>query len=155
MREHRLVIPRFANAADGRRGAEVDADYESDDDRHPSARMSLLGRGMCAGYEACLQENLLIAAVTASGDGAQTYLARVHSFWRKHPGTRRPATIYVPLTPDTLPEDAVKKAPFISSFALTAVPTLKNVHQEAMKWLGDFNSARDELMQERAQQSIS
>ncbi len=32
------------------------------------------------GYEACLQENLLIAAVTASGDGAQTYLARVHSF---------------------------------------------------------------------------
>jgi hypothetical protein len=155
MREHRLVIPRFANAADGRRGAEVDADYESDDDRLPSARMSLLGRGMCAGYEACLQENLLIAAVTASGDGAQTYLARVHSFWRKHPGTRRPATIYVPLTPDTLPEDAVKKAPFISSFALTAVPTLKNVHQEAMKWLGDFNSARDELMQERAQQSIS
>lgn len=209
LREHSLVIPRFANAAEGRRGAEVDADYfgarnlalwgvkdevgrgqpvrvrdlrirantstyavcgvlglfdldmlavcdyESDDYRHPSARMSILGRGMCAGCEACLQGNVLIDVVTASGDGAQTYLARANSFWRKYPGTRRPTTIYVPLTPDAFPEDAVKKIPFMSSFDLTDVPTFKNVHQEAMKWLREFNSVRNELMKERAQKSIS
>jgi hypothetical protein len=122
-------------------------EYTLDDYRHPTARLSIVAKGMTSGFSQPFDPQIAKAIIGASAAGASEYLGAISSFrLRCPPKTRNPTSIYVPTVPDL----STTKLPFMSAFNSPEVPTFSNVYREALGWHDKFLALREQVLATKA-----